>query len=79
MNFCAFVLNAAAIFFDDRRKSNVWPLVGGKALLACAALAAAEYEICVLRYAGFYDLGFKVATKRTFHGFKPRFSGIFCL
>jgi hypothetical protein len=46
-DFKAFVLDAAAVFFDDRRKRDVRPFVGGEPFFTRAALAAATYEVCV--------------------------------
>jgi len=53
----AFVLDAPAIFFDDGREVDVRALVGGEALVAGAALAAAADEVPVFGHPGFDDLG----------------------
>jgi hypothetical protein len=42
---------AAAVLLDDRREGDVGPLVGGEALLAVRALAAAADEVPVLGHA----------------------------
>ena len=62
-----FKLYAPSILLDDGREVDVRALVGGKALLARAALAAPAYEVPVLGHPGFNDLGVLVAAKRALH------------
>lgn len=75
-DLAALVFDAAAVLFDDGRKVDVGPLVGGEALFTRAALAAAAYEVCVFRHPRFHDLGFKVAAERAFHPASPGFASI---
>jgi hypothetical protein len=69
LQFAALVFDTAAIFFDDGGVVDLWALVGGEALFARAALAAAADEVGVFRDAGVDDLGVEVVAKRAFHGF----------
>jgi hypothetical protein len=69
LQFAALILYAAAVFFDDGGEVDLGALVGGKALFASPALAAAAYEVGVFRDAGVYDLGVEVVAKGAFHGF----------
>jgi hypothetical protein len=57
LQFAALVLYAAAIFFDDGGEVDLGALVGGEALFAGAALAAAADKVGVFRDAGVDDLG----------------------
>lgn len=64
----AVVFNAPTVFFDDGREVHFWPLVGGEALVARAALAAAADEDPILRHPRFNNLRFEVAAEGALHG-----------
>jgi hypothetical protein len=62
------VVDAAAVFFDDRWEVDLGPFVGGEALFATATLAAAAHEVALFRGPSFNDLGFQMTAERALHG-----------
>ena len=66
----AVVFNAPAVLLHDGREVHFRPLVGGEALVARAALAAAADEDPILRHPRFNDLRLEVAAEGTLHGFR---------
>ena len=64
----AFVLDAPAVFLHDGREAHFRPLVGGEALVARPALAAAPDEVPVFRHPRFDDLRLEVAAEGALHG-----------
>ena len=71
-SLAALEVGAAAVLLDDDREGDVGPLVGGEALLAGAALAAAADEVAVFRHARLHHLGVDVAAEGAFHAVMPR-------
>jgi hypothetical protein len=65
-------IGAAAVLFHHLRELQFDALVGGKALVAGHAAAAAAHGVAVLVFPGINDLGIFVAAVRTFHASLPR-------
>src|SRR5262249_46227537 len=68
-------LRAAAVLLHDLRHPQLHRLVGGKALVACRALAPAADRIAVVAHPGVNDLGIGRIAARAFHGFELPVSG----
>ena len=64
---------AAAVLLDDDHRQALHRFIGGEALFARQALAAAADAAALLRRAGVDDLAFLVTAVGAFHGLAPHF------
>jgi hypothetical protein len=65
--FESFIVDASAIFFNDGRKGNLWPLIGGETFFARRTLTAAANEIAIFSQTCFHHLGVSVAAEGALH------------
>ena len=71
---CTYFLEAekraAAVVLDDLRHAQFDGLIGGKALVACRAAAAAADAVARIADTGVYNLGVRRFTEWTMHGLR---------